>query len=106
MEMADKRFDSPWEQDEVRPSQTRKAVQDKHDPSRAGRFRRTTVTLPDQQVEYLDQIADEHNLSRLGLIRWLIDIALQAYDDGARPEVIRQITSREAKKEHWSSEVG
>ena len=94
-----KRFDAPTQS--ITTTDLQQASPDK---LAAGQYRRKTITLPPAQLDYIKEIAHENHLSVLATYRWLIDIALDLYEDGERPQVeIRQIRG-EALRKHWTSE--
>ncbi len=72
------------------------------DPRKAGKYKREAITLPPAQVEHIKQLAEENQMSKLAFYRWLVDIALQQYDTGQRPD-LPIIVAQEATKAHWSS---
>lgn len=55
---------------------------------RAGRYYRKTILLPPEQIEYIDELRRREGVGVLEFYRWLIDIALQQYEAGARPEPV------------------
>ena len=95
-----KRFDSPA--DRLSASQVAEVTQNK---SRAGRYMRKTLTLPPEQIHYISELADQEQIGLLEFYRWLIDVGLQAYEEGARPEVESKTVRGEAKKKHRTSQV-
>lgn len=72
--------------------------------SMAGQYKRVTYTLPPAQVSYIKQLADENGMSGLSFVRWLIDLALAEYENGARPEVETRVVRGEARMQHWTSQ--
>lgn len=71
--------------------------------SRAGQYRRKTITLLPGQIDYLQAVAEKENVGLLALYRWLIDQGLQAYENGARPVVEQKIVRGEPQKGHPTS---
>jgi hypothetical protein len=95
-----KTFDSPTERLSAR--QVAEVTQSK---SLAGKYMRKTLTLPPEQIHYINKMAEQEDIGLLEFYRWLIDLGLQAYENGARPEVRSKTVRGEARKEHWSSQV-
>lgn len=94
-------FNSPL--DDVSASDTSKAMKSK---MRAGIYNRKTITLMAEQQEYIEEVvAAEIGMSGLETYRWLLDIALDLYEQGTRPEAKRVVTKTVPKKKHWTSEA-
>jgi hypothetical protein len=92
-------FDSGMEG--VTSSQVSKATAD---TTRAGNYRRKTITLPPAQIDYIEELAADERLGKLAFYRWLIDQGLQAYEDGNRPEKTGSMTY-DVKVSHPTSVV-
>ncbi len=95
----------------TRPTVPRQAVHEAVRPEspgmRAGQYVRENITLTEAQKRYIrDVVAKELDVSALEAYRWLIDLGLQAYEAGSRPEteIVSTITRSRAKKGHWSSQ--
>jgi len=71
--------------------------------SMAGQYKRWTATLPPEQVEHIKKLARQNDMSALAFFRWMVDLALVRYEEGARPEVTERVVRGEAKLGHWSS---
>lgn len=83
------------------------AVRPESEGMRAGQYVRENITLAEAQKRYIrDVVAKELGVSALEAYRWLIDLGLQAYEDGIRPEteVVTTLTRTRAKKGHWTSQ--
>lgn len=83
------------------------AVRPESEGMRAGQYIRENITLPEAQKHYIrDTVAKDLGLSALETYRWLIDLGLQAYEAGSRPEteVVMTLTRARTKKEHWTSQ--
>jgi len=72
--------------------------------SMAGKYKRQTVTLLPGQIELIKELAQKEGLSNLSFIRWLLDTALTAYENGERPEPGTVVVRGEARLKHWSSQ--
>lgn len=71
--------------------------------SMAGRYKRMTITLLPGQIQHVRDLAERERMGLLEFVRWLIDLALQEYEVGRRPELEARVIRGEAKKGHWSS---
>lgn len=94
-----KRFDNPT--DGLEAEDVLEATQSK---LRAGQYVRMSVTVPPKQRRLLEEISRKEQLSVNAFVRWALDLALDAYEQGERPEVTEVITRGEAVKRHWSSQ--
>jgi hypothetical protein len=95
-----KQFDSATERlsrDTVRQAITPGSVQ-------AGQYDRKTITLPPQQIDYIDRLRKKEGVGVLAFYRWLIDQGLQNYEQGARPQP-QDRAVHDLQLEHWSSAV-
>jgi hypothetical protein len=81
------------------------AVISKHDVAKAaqktgmtaGRFIRKQGTWTESQIDLIKTIAVQEGMSELATMRWLIDLGLQAYVAGERPEMQEVIRRSEPK---------
>ena len=62
------------------------------DTTRAGRYKRKTITLLPGQIQYIDQLAEKNGLGILAMYRWLVDLGLQAYEAGNRPVQVGKVS--------------
>ena len=92
-------FDDPLEA--VSSQQINRATESK---GMAGRFKRKTFLIYPQQLDYLYQIAEAEGMGVMETHRWLMDVALKAYDEGTRPEVETKTVRVRAKMKHWSGQ--
>jgi hypothetical protein len=83
---------------------SRQVAQATESKSMAGQYKRWTVTLPPGQIEVIKEAAEAEGMSTLAFVRWLIDAALAAYEDGERPKIVERVVRGEAEKSHWSSQ--
>ena len=70
--------------------------------TRAGQYDRKTITLPPEQIAYIDQIRKDAGIGVLAFYRWLIDQGLQNYEGGARPSPTPDVI-HDLQMGHWSS---
>ena len=91
-------FDNPL--GDVTAQEIAKVTQEK---SMAGQYKRKTISLPPEQVRYINQIAKKEGLGVLEVYRWLIDLAISHYEAGERPEEEAKVERITAKKSHWTS---
>jgi hypothetical protein len=93
-----KSFDSPTSRlsKEVVRQTTRSAA------TRAGQYDRKTITLPPEQIAYIDQVRKEAGIGVLAFYRWLIDQGLQNYENGSRPNPEPDVI-HDLQMGHWSS---
>lgn len=94
-----KQFESPTDQlsrRDVQRASSSKAM--------AGQYQRKTITLPPEQVDYINDLARSEGIGLLEFYRWLIDTALMVYEDGYRPEIKAREIRSETQKGHWSSQ--
>lgn len=83
-----------------------RAVRNATRPSKwveAGNYHRKTITLPPEQVAYIDELRKKERVGVLAFYRWLIDRGLKAYEEGERPEP--DGPAHGVKMEHWSSNI-
>lgn len=69
---------------------------------KAGSYVRQTITILPKMRKLIKKLATENRVSLLAFYRWLLDLGLQAYEDGARPEP-SEPTYTNVKMGHWSS---
>lgn len=74
------------------------------DTTRAGQYKRKTITLLPGQIQYVDQLAEENGLGILAMYRWLVDLGLQAYEEGRRPVQVGKVAF-DVELEHPTSVV-
>lgn len=70
--------------------------------TRAGQYDRKTITLPPEQIAYIDQVRKELGIGVLAFYRWLIDQGLQNYENGHRPSPTPDVI-HDLQTGHWSS---
>lgn len=92
-------FDDPL--DTLSPKQIGRATKTK---GMAGQYKRKTFLIHPGQLDYLYQIAEEQGMGVMETHRWLIDLAFEQYDGGARPEVEMKTVRVHAKRKHWSGQ--
>ncbi|MCI0397499.1 MAG: hypothetical protein L0332_23630 [Chloroflexi bacterium] len=93
-----KQFDSATQRlsrQSVRQATTPDSVQ-------AGQYDRKTITLPPEQIAYIDRLRKAEGIGVLAFYRWLIDQGLQNYERGARPEP-QDKAVHDLRLGHWSS---
>lgn len=71
---------------------------------KAGKYVRKTITLPQSQVDYIAQQAQEHGFGILAFYRWLIDTGLIAYEGGDTPTVVKKPEHNISLKHHTSKD--
>ena len=74
------------------------------DTTRAGQYKRKTITLLPGQIQYIDHFAEENGLGILATYRWLVDLGLQAYEAGRRPVQVGKVAF-DVELEHPTSAV-
>lgn len=52
----------------------------------AGNYIRKTFTWTEGQLDMIEEIATALGLSKFACARWLMDMGIQAYQEGQRPE--------------------
>lgn len=71
--------------------------------SMAGTRKRVQFFLPPEQHNYIIDCAAQEGMGVMEFRSWLVDMALQAYDGGKRPEMDEIVTRKRAKMNHSTS---
>ncbi|MGB1252361.1 MAG: hypothetical protein ACPG8W_17205 [Candidatus Promineifilaceae bacterium] len=71
--------------------------------SMAGKRKRVQFFLPPEQHQYILNCSQTEGMGVMEFRSWLIDVALQAYDNGLRPEMDTVVTRKRAKLTHTTS---
>lgn len=71
--------------------------------SMAGKRKRVQFFLPPEQHQYIIRCAKEEGMGVMEFRAWLVDTALQAYDDGLLPELDEIVTRKHVKFQHATS---
>jgi hypothetical protein len=71
--------------------------------SMAGKQKRVQFFLPPEQHQYIIRCAKEEGMGVMEFRAWLVDTALQAYDEGLRPELDEIVTRKHVKFQHATS---
>jgi len=71
--------------------------------SMAGKRKRVQFFLPPEQHQYIIRCANQEGMGVMEFRSWLVDVALQAYDKGMRPEMDEVVTRKRAKLTHTTS---
>lgn len=67
----------------------------------AGQYIRRTFTFTPGQLKRIKAIARETHVAETGIARWLIDVGLQAWEDGLRPDLEEAAVKLEPKLKDW-----
>jgi hypothetical protein len=67
----------------------------------AGQYVRRTFTFLPGQLDMVADVAEDLGMSQNAAARWLLDVGLLAYVNGARPEVEEKPIRVEPKLEQW-----
>lgn len=67
----------------------------------AGQYIRRTFTFTPGQLRRIKEIARELHIAETGIARWLIDVGLQAWEEGERPELEEASVKLEPKLRDW-----
>lgn len=68
----------------------------------AGQYVRRQFTFLPAQLDKLAEVADELNLSQNAAARWLIDVGLEAYMNGERPDIEVVEVRAQPRLKDWS----
>lgn len=71
--------------------------------SMAGKRKRVQFFIPPEQHQYIIRCAKKEGMGVMEFRAWLIDLALQAYDKGMRPEMDEVVTRKRVKMKHATS---
>lgn len=67
----------------------------------AGQYIRRTFTFTPGQLQRIKAVARELHIAETGIARWLIDVGLQEWDKGVRPELEEASIKLEPKLKNW-----
>ena len=60
----------------------------------AGQYLRRSFTYRPDQIENIDQLATHLNLSKNDLVRWFVDMGIEAVMNGATPPIYEEVRHR------------
>jgi hypothetical protein len=67
----------------------------------AGQYLRRTFTFTPGQLEKVREIAEELSLSEMDVMRWFTNMGIDAFLEGARPEVRETAVKARLKSKDW-----
>ena len=70
----------------------------------AGRYMRRMFTFRPDQLDELEHIAEELNMSKAATVRWLVDSGIAGFRDGDRPDMVPKEVTMVYDEPDWSEE--